>query len=51
MIPYLDLGATYRELKSEIDSGCYILGPEVDAFEVEYRRSTMRKFAWAALYD
>ena len=41
MIPFLDLGAAYRELKPEIDtavsrvleSGCYILGPEVEAFE------------------
>lgn len=44
MIPFLDLGATYRELKPEIntaiqrvlDSGWYILGPEVDAFEAEW---------------
>lgn len=44
MIPFLDLGAAYRELKSEIDaavhrvldSGWYILGPEVEAFEVEW---------------
>jgi dTDP-4-amino-4,6-dideoxygalactose transaminase len=44
MIQFLDLGASYRELKSEIDdvvarvlaSGWYIAGPEVDAFEVEY---------------
>ena len=44
MIPFLDLGATYRELKPEIDtavwrvldSGWYILGPEVEAFEVEW---------------
>lgn len=43
-IPFLDLGAAYRELKSEIDaaihrvldSGWYILGPEVDAFEAEW---------------
>ena len=41
MIPFLDLGAAYRELKTEIDiaihrvldSGWYILGQEVDAFE------------------
>jgi len=41
MIPFLDLGASYRELKNDIDaavqrvleSGWYILGPEVDAFE------------------
>ncbi|MEM8976752.1 MAG: DegT/DnrJ/EryC1/StrS family aminotransferase [Pseudomonadota bacterium] len=44
MIPFLDLGAAYRELKSEIDeavgrvlnSGWYILGPEVEAFEKEW---------------
>jgi dTDP-4-amino-4,6-dideoxygalactose transaminase len=43
-IPFLDLGAAYRELKSDIDtavarvmdSGWYILGPEVDAFEAEW---------------
>lgn len=43
-IPFLDLGAAYRELKTEIDaavlrvleSGWYVLGPEVDAFEVEW---------------
>lgn len=40
-VPFLDLGATYRELQGEIDaavgrvlsSGWYILGPEVEAFE------------------
>ena len=44
MIPFLDLGAAYRELKPEIDaavsrvldSGWYILGPEVEAFESEW---------------
>lgn len=43
-IPFLDVGAAYKELKSEIDSaiarvldsGWYILGPEVEAFEAEY---------------
>ena len=43
-IPFLDLGAAYRELKVDIDaavqrvldSGWYILGPEVDAFEAEW---------------
>lgn len=43
-IPFSDLGATYRDLKPEIDaavsrvleSGWYILGPEVDAFEAEW---------------
>lgn len=44
MIPFLDLGAAYRELKPEIEaavarvleSGWYILGPEVEAFEAEW---------------
>lgn len=44
MIPFLDLGAAYRELKTEVDaaihrvldSGWYILGPEVEAFEAEW---------------
>jgi dTDP-4-amino-4,6-dideoxygalactose transaminase len=43
-IPFLDLGATYRELKSELDSGYkrvmesgwYVLGSEVENFENEY---------------
>lgn len=43
-IPFLDVGAAYKELKPEIDtaiarvldSGWYILGPEVEAFEAEY---------------
>jgi dTDP-4-amino-4,6-dideoxygalactose transaminase len=43
-IPFLDLRAAYLELKSEIDaavarvldSGWYILGPEVEAFEAEW---------------
>ena len=44
MIPFLDLGAAYRELKPDIDaavsrvleSGWYILGPDVEAFEAEW---------------
>jgi len=44
MIPFLDLGTAYRELKPEIDatvsrvheSGWYILGSEVEAFEAEW---------------
>lgn len=44
MIPFLDVGAAYRELKPEIDQaitrvldgGWYILGPEVTAFETEW---------------
>jgi len=43
-IPFLDVRAGYLELKIEIDaaisrvleSGCYILGPEVEAFEEEF---------------
>ena len=43
-VSFLDVGAAYRELKPEIDSavmrvldsGWYILGPEVDAFESEW---------------
>ncbi len=43
-VPFLDVGAAYRELKAEIDaaiqrvldSGWYILGPEVEAFEAEW---------------
>lgn len=43
-IPFLDLGAAYRELQTEIDaavakvlaSGYYVGGPEVDQFEAEY---------------
>lgn len=43
-IPFIDLQASYLEIKSEIDaavgrvleSGCYILGPEVEAFETEF---------------
>lgn len=44
MIPFLDLKAPHIELRDEIneainrviDSGWYILGPEVDAFEADY---------------
>jgi dTDP-4-amino-4,6-dideoxygalactose transaminase len=43
-VPFLDLGASYEELKEEIDqaiarvsaSGRYILGPEVEAFEHQF---------------
>lgn len=43
-VPFLDLHAAYLELKPEIDaaiarvldSGCYILGPEVEAFEADW---------------
>jgi dTDP-4-amino-4,6-dideoxygalactose transaminase len=44
MIPYLDLGATYRELEAHLaaaarkvlESGRYVLGPQVEAFEREF---------------
>jgi dTDP-4-amino-4,6-dideoxygalactose transaminase len=44
MIPFLDLKAAYRELRGELDSvyqrvmesGWYILGEEVEAFEAEF---------------
>ena len=44
MIPFLDVGAAYRELKTEIDvaiqrvldSGWYVLGSEVEAFESDW---------------
>ena len=44
MIPFLDLKSTYVELKAEIDaavsrvlnSGWYVLGAEVEAFEAEF---------------
>ena len=44
MIPFLDVGAAYRELAPEIDaalarvaaSGWYVGGPEVEAFEAEF---------------
>ena len=43
-VPFLDLGAAYRELQTDIDaavarslaSGYYIGGPEVEAFEEEF---------------
>ncbi len=48
MIPFLDLKATYTELRPQIDeavarvlnSGWYILGPEVEAFEREFAAFT-----------
>ncbi|MDB5081091.1 MAG: putative aminotransferase [Chloroflexi bacterium] len=47
MIPFLELKSTYLELKTEIDaaiatvmeSGYYILGPQVEAFEAEFAAS------------
>ena len=53
MIPFLDLGAAYRELKPQIDeavarvlaSGWYVLGPEVEAFEEEWAAYCGSKYA------
>jgi dTDP-4-amino-4,6-dideoxygalactose transaminase len=47
-VPFLDVGATYRELQPELDAavqrvlagGWYILGPEVEAFEAEFAACT-----------
>ena len=47
-IPFLDLRAGYLELKSEIDaavarvldSGYYIMGPELEAFETDFAAFT-----------
>jgi dTDP-4-amino-4,6-dideoxygalactose transaminase len=52
-IPFLDLREAYLELKPDIDravgrvldSGWYILGPEVDAFEAEFAAYCEAKFA------
>ncbi|MBS3938327.1 MAG: DegT/DnrJ/EryC1/StrS family aminotransferase [Peptococcaceae bacterium] len=52
-VPFLDLGASYLELKPEIDaaiqrvlsSGWYILGPEVEAFEAEWANYCEAKYA------
>jgi dTDP-4-amino-4,6-dideoxygalactose transaminase len=52
-IPFLNLGASYIELKQEIDevvarvleSGCYIGGPEVEAFESEFSIYCDAKYA------
>lgn len=52
-IPFLDLQAAYLELKTEIDaavarvleSGWYILGPEVEAFEAEWAEYCEAKYA------
>jgi dTDP-4-amino-4,6-dideoxygalactose transaminase len=53
MIPFLDLKAQYRGIKSEIDAAVlkvlescqYILGPEVKAFEDEFAAFCHAKFA------
>jgi len=51
-VDFLDLGATYRELKKEIDhsvarvlsSGWYLLGTELAAFEAEYAAYTGSRY-------
>lgn len=51
-VRFLDLGATYRELKPEIDaavarvldSGWYLLGAELEAFETEYAAYTGARY-------
>src|SRR5688572_7478062 len=50
-VPFLDVGASYRELKSELDaavarvleSGWYLLGEELTAFEQEFAAYTGAK--------
>ena len=50
-IPFLEVGATYREIQPELDAavlrvlrgGWYILGPEVEAFESEFAAYTQAK--------
>jgi len=52
-IPFLDLRASYLELKSEIDaavaqvldSGWYVLGPEVETFEKEFATYCQTKYS------
>jgi len=51
-IPFLDLKAAYLELREELDaayrrvmeSGWYILGKEVEAFEQEFARYCEAKY-------
>ncbi|HXE95884.1 MAG TPA: DegT/DnrJ/EryC1/StrS family aminotransferase [Dongiaceae bacterium] len=51
-IPFLDLGETYKELKAELDnsiqrvmnSGWYIQGEELDAFEAEFAAYCSAKY-------
>ena len=51
-VPFLDLHAAYLELKNEIDgaisrvlnSGNYILGSEVEAFEQEFATFSQAKY-------
>ena len=54
MIPFLDLHEAYCELKPQIDaaisrvldSGWYILGPEVEAFEAEWAEFVVLPMPW-----
>ncbi|MEJ5224540.1 MAG: DegT/DnrJ/EryC1/StrS family aminotransferase, partial [Anaerolineales bacterium] len=51
-IPFLDMKSPYLELRAELDaayqrvmeSGWYILGPEVEAFEEEFARYCGARF-------
>ncbi len=51
-VPFLDIGATYKELKKEVDKavsevldgGWYILGKNVDEFEKEYAKYCGTKY-------
>ncbi len=51
-VPFLDVGATYRELKSQLDeavsrvleSGWYLLGKDLESFETEYAAYTEAKY-------
>ena len=53
MIPFLNLRSSYLEIKSEIDaaitrvldSGTYILGPEVTKFEKEWAHYCQARYA------
>lgn len=52
MIPVIDVGASYRELKTEIDdaiqrvlsSGWYVLGEEVENFEIQFAQYCGAKY-------
>jgi dTDP-4-amino-4,6-dideoxygalactose transaminase len=53
VVPFLNVGASYRELESPMDaayrrvmaSGWFVLGPELEAFEAEYAQSVGSEFA------
>ena len=55
-VPFLDLKASYLELKDELDaayhrvmnSGWYILGEEVEAFESEFAGYVVAVFLYGA---